>query len=226
MNEGLIKYLNESLSRDKERSVLYIDGVNVYFVGDRTKRINFPEAIKKALSLVPDHLRTEFDYIQVGEIPEFKERQINALTMNGVIYITGQQSDQQDIIDDIVHEIAHTLEEKYGYEIYADGKMEREFITKRTTLMNRMSSHGIECDESLFLDAEYSKSFDEFLYTEVGYPTLVSLSMDLFMTPYGVTSIREYWAEGFERYFMGDSSSLKKTCPTLYLKIEGIAEND
>tara|TARA_R100001129_G_scaffold178323_1_gene153993 strand:+ start:3726 stop:4412 length:687 start_codon:yes stop_codon:yes gene_type:complete len=228
MNDNLIKYLNESLGSKKisQGSFINISGIDVYISDERAEQIDVHEIVDTVASLIPHHLLSEFDYVSIGDIPDFAERQINALTKDGVIYITSDQDDSADAIDDIIHEIAHTLEAAYGYEIYADGKLEREFLSKRQTLYNTLVSHGVEADKKLFLDPEYSEAFDKFLYEDIGYPTLVNLSMGLFMTPYGITSIREYWAESFEKYFLDEASQLKRLCPIAFIKLQGIIEND
>ena len=193
MSDNLIKYLNESLDAVKisQGSFINIGGLDVYIADQKAAGINVHEIFDVVTTLIPHYLLTEFDYISVGDIPEFEERQINALTKDGVIYITSDQDDSADAVDDIIHEIAHTLEGKYGYE-----------------------------------DAEYSEEFDKFLYKDIGYPTLVNLSMGLFMTPYGITSIREYWAESFEKYFLNQAGQLKKFCPIAFIKLEEITQND
>ena len=70
-----------------------------------------------------------------------------------------------------------------------------------------------------FLNTEYSSEFDEFLYQEVGYPLLNSLILGLFPGPYSVTSINEYFATGFERFYLNEGHKLKNMCPELIKKI-------
>ena len=228
MDENLIKYLNESLGNKKlsQGNFFDINGINIYIADQLPDHIDIHKIFNTISKLIPPHLLTEFDYVSVGHTPEFEERQINSLTKDGVIYITSRQDDHQDAIDDLVHEIAHTLESKFGYEIYADGRLEKEFLAKRASLFNILTSHGIECDKALFLDPEYSELFDKFLYDQVGYPLLINLSMGLFMSPYGATSIGEYWAESFEKYFLNELSQLKNSCPIAFMKVEEITQND
>ena len=71
-----------------------------------------------------------------------------------------------------------------------------------------------------FLATEYSKNFDFFLYKSVGYDKLEVITVGLFPTPYSMTSIREYFAIGFEEYLFGDNRQLKEISPALYGKIE------
>jgi Mlc titration factor MtfA (ptsG expression regulator) len=44
----------------------------------------------------------------------------------------------------------------------------------------------------------------------------------LFPSPYAATSLREYFAIGFEYYYLKDRSQLKKECPFLYNKLAEI----
>ena len=73
---------------------------------------------------------------------------------------------------------------------------------------------------------EYNLEFDDYLYGTVGYPILQTLSIGLFPDAYGITSIREYFASGFEMYFLGDRDYLKKISPILYKKIRELLQND
>jgi len=47
----------------------------------------------------------------------------------------------------------------------------------------------------------------------------------LFYSPYAITSLREYWANGFENYLLGDKQMLRDLSPILYNKIETIIDN-
>ena len=60
----------------------------------------------------------------------------------------------------------------------------------------------------------------------VGYPTLLSLTMGLFCSPYGATSIQEYFANGFEKYFTESPEYVKNISPILYKKIEEIINDN
>jgi hypothetical protein len=44
----------------------------------------------------------------------------------------------------------------------------------------------------------------------------------LFPSPYAATSVREYFARGFEEYTMSNKKELKQSCPVLYNKIEAL----
>jgi hypothetical protein len=69
---------------------------------------------------------------------------------------------------------------------------------------------------------EYDSKLDLFLYKEIGYGNLCSMTMGLFVSPYGATSLREYFANGFEEFFSGDREYLKRISPELFNKLMGV----
>ena len=112
-----------------------------------------------------------------------------------------------------------------GYYIYADGMLQSEFLAKRLRLRDMLGSEEQEYYYD-FSNTEYKLEFDEFLYQDIGYPKLRSLTNGLFHTPYAVTSLREYWASGIEDYFLGDKELIKRVSPELFRKIEGVITHE
>ena len=68
-------------------------------------------------------------------------------------------------------------------------------------------------------NVDYDKVIDDFLYSTVTYDVLWQMVPGIFPSPYAATSLREYFARGFEEYFMGEPHSLKDICPVLYSKM-------
>ena len=83
---------------------------------------------------MPSHMLSEIEMIIFGWFDEFEERSINAFYNDNAIYVSHIQQDEADLFDDLVHEISHSLEEAYGYQIYADEKIKNEFLRKRRYL--------------------------------------------------------------------------------------------
>jgi len=168
------------------------------------------------------------EMILVGQFEELSQRQIQSLWKHeeGAIYVTNEQSSNEDMIDDLVHEFAHAVEDRYGLEIYSDDHIEQEFLQKRRHLYDILNAHGYEVNLQNFLKINYNIEFDNFLYKEVGYEKLSFLTMGLFSSPYAATSVREYFANGFEEYFLpnGDRASLSVMSPSVYQKIEMLME--
>ena len=53
----------------------------------------------------------------------------------------------------------------------------------------------------------------------MGYDRLSGFTEGLFLAPYSVTSLREYFARAFEEFFLGDRLYLKSMCPYSYKKL-------
>ena len=93
--------------------------------------INFEYVFNKVNNLISSHFLKLIDIVYIGDFKFFEKRQINALYADGSLYISNDQDDNEDMLDDIIHEIAHAVEEKYGQFIYSDGEIENEFLFKR-----------------------------------------------------------------------------------------------
>ncbi len=107
-------------------------------------------------------------------------------------------------------------------EIYSDGVIEEEFLGKRRRLWSILKSRDLASDDDrvYFEQPDYSKRFDTYLYKSVGYPVLTSLTMGLFLSPYAATSLREYFANAFESFFLNDEINyVKQISPAVYNKL-------
>ena len=159
--------------------------------------------------------------VYIGTFDMFIKRQVEAVYEDGAIYVFNEQLTSEDFVESIGHEIAHALEAQMPEEIYGDHRLEAEFVGKRRRLRDVLVAHGYQYTEGSFLDSEYREAFDQFLYKDVGYPVLTSLTSGLFMSPYAATSLREYFANGFEWFFLkGEKTFLKKISPMLYYKLD------
>ena len=186
------------------------------------KDIKLDHVLSSIEKRVPEHLAYGIDMVYVGDFEEFKERNVNAAYKDGALYVSNEQTDEEDMIDDIVHEMSHACEESYYSLIYSDSKIQNEFAGKRKRLFETLKAEEYKVDIEDFLNIDYSKEFDEFLYQEVGYDKLTFFTMGLFVSPYGATSYLEYFANGFEHYFLNDPQYVKVVSPAVYEKIDGL----
>ena len=69
---------------------------------------------------------------------------------------------------------------------------------------------------------EFTQEIDDYLYKDVTYDAMWHFVGGLFPSPYAATSIREYFARGFEEYTMGNKKELRAICPVLYAKIKAL----
>jgi hypothetical protein len=123
------------------------------------------------------------------------------------------------MVDDIVHEISHSVEEKYHDMIYEDQLLKKEFLGKRFRLHNILSAHDYKPYSAIRNTYLYDEKIDMYFYKEVGYETMWHMTAGLFPSPYAATSLREYFAIGFEHYYLKDRKVLKRDCPVLYNKL-------
>jgi len=222
------EYLKKVNERSRSNHFIWLDRISVYDSKKLPEGIDIEEILEDVEEVLPSHFLSNIESIYVGDFDALKDRNMDALYENGAIYIRPESVvSEEDLLDDIIHEIAHSLEESYAIDIYADGRVEREFIIKRNQLFNKLKAEKAPYfPRDYFLNTDYSKEFDEFLYKTVGYPLLTSLTIDMFPSPYGATSLREYFANAFEKYFMGESEMVKEISPQIYKKIEELISQE
>ena len=191
------------------------------FIGD----VDVQNVINDIEYSIPPHLFEEVDTIIVGAFDFLEERDLEAIYKDGAIYISSKIINSRDLLENILHEMAHSLEDLMGYYIYSDGTLQSEYLGKRIRLKSIFDSQNIDTYHN-FTNTEYDPEFDTFLYKDIGYPNLRAMTNGLFHTPYAVTSLQEYWASGVEDYFLGDRELLKRISPKLYSKIEGVITHD
>jgi hypothetical protein len=212
---------NSKLVQEKIALSLYDKPVNI--INPLQKSISLKNVLSQIEAYIPSYLMNNFEGIYIGDIPDFKQnnRNVNAVYKDGAIYVSSSQDDEADLIDDIIHEIAHSLEEEHQNAIYGSGALEAEFLAKRQILYHYLEDHK-EKNLVDFLNPEYNFKFDMYLYQKLGYNYLRNITASLFYSPYGITSLREYWADGFENYFLGDRQKLKEVSPILYNRIRDV----
>lgn len=206
---SLINYINE-----RNRKLFGVIPIKIQ--DEFVKPIDLDAVIAKVEQLIPDKFTSSIESVFVGDYSFLTNKQMNAMFHEGVMYISNNQSSEQDLLDDIVHEIAHAVEYIYFDEIYNASDIEHEFKRKKMILSDYLEYNGIVVP-SFFEDAtKFSQEIDDFLYKEVGYESLRELIIGLFLSPYSVTSLREYWGVAFEYFFLQSPQEVKEICPNIY----------
>jgi hypothetical protein len=201
-----------------------VSGIEIFEKDILHNGLSAKSVVDKIVNMVPSHLLINIDSIYIGEFKFLQDKEVQAAYENSSIFVTNEQDTEEDMLDDIIHEIAHSIEEKYMTEIYSDSKLESEFLQKRQNAYLLLKDHGLKSELQNFLNIEYSESFDNFLYHEVGYPMLAMVTSNIFYSPYAITSLREYFANGFEAFFAkSDVNRLKNISPVLFRKIVELA---
>jgi len=196
-------------------------GTHVYFKDQLdNSNIDIEDIIAQVESKIPSHLLNEFEVIVIGHFDEFEERDITAFYKDGILHISNSQEDDADLVQDVVHEIAHSLESPYGYEIYGDQNIKDEFLRKRKILHDKLWALGYKAPLEWFMNSEYDEEFDNHLRETVGRDKLRMICTGLFINAYAPTSLREYFATGFTDFYMYPNHNfLQKISPALTKKL-------
>jgi len=183
--------------------------------------INLQAIFKAIENNFPSHYFQKLNGVKIGHNNEFDQRKVkvNALYRDGTFYITNRQKNTKDLMDDIVHEFAHHMETIFPEFIYSDKSLIHEFHRKRQELKFELQSEGYWVEDYDFDNLKYDEKFDIFLYKRVGRNMLRLATTGLFIRPYAAVSLREYFATGFEAYYLGKQNTLEKISPILYDKI-------
>ena len=94
---------------DKEYNIF---GISIFEKDKLPDLIDLGEISNKIEHLLPRYMFYGIDIIYVGQFEELNTRNVNAMYKEGALYLTNDQSNNEDMIDDIVPEISHSLEEK------------------------------------------------------------------------------------------------------------------
>jgi len=162
--------------------------------------------------------------IHIGEFDHFKDRSVNAMYSDSELFISNQQDNYRDLINDVVHEIAHHIETQFIEEVYGDETIKKEFLKKRKQLEFELRSEGLWTNNYDFENIKFDRNFDDFLYKRVGYKLLTMATTGIFIRPYASVSLREYFATGFEAYYIGERDALSSISPALYEKVKELSD--
>ena len=209
-------WINESIKRSRKmKDYFNLNGIAVIVKDALPEEIDLEFVLNYIAARVPFYLTQNIEMIYIGQFPEMQEREIDAYYENDAIYITNHQEEEMEMIEDIIHEISHAVEQYNQEFIYGSGKLQREFIAKRSRLSDLLSQK-YDVPANFDIDFEYDRTIDNFLFRDVGYDVLNQVCVNIFPSGYAATSVSEYWAKGFEELFIGDRDTLKQMCPILF----------
>lgn len=186
------------------------------------QHINLNAIFKAIENNLPPHYFSGLKGVKIQHLDEFDEREVNAVYKDNMFFITNRQDNTNDIIDDLVHEFAHHMETVFPEEIYSDEAIIGEFLKKRHELEFELISEGYWTSDYNFDELKFNPNLDEFLYKRVGKNMLRLITTGMYIRPYASVSLREYFATGFEAYYLGKKDSLQKISPILYDKINAL----
>ena len=216
MKNNLLEYIRKS---KENTGIYYLNDIPVWTEDPLPDSINLRQVLLDVAKRLPNVYLKYIQAVRIGIFEEMLEKELNALYKDGVLYVSNMQDNNMDMLDDIIHEISHAVEEHNHDLVYEDEEVFLEFLGKRKRLYGLLKSEGYDVTIEQFLTTAYDYDFDMFLFQEIGYPVLETLTLGLFLSPYSVTSINEYFAVGFENFYMGEANYIEKICPILLKKL-------
>ena len=100
--------------KQQEKKHFTWNGIEVWVKDPITSpKISVKDVLGTIIKKIPNHLMQNIDSIYVGQFEFLQNRSIQAMYENSSIFVTNTQEDKEDMCDDIVHEIAHSVEEMY-----------------------------------------------------------------------------------------------------------------
>lgn len=225
----MIDYIKESNKKAQDRNEYMLFNVPVYVINKFPSNIKINNILDSVKDIIDKKYLDGLETIYIGDFKDLNRRDIQSMLKDDAIWISSNNVKnvitEPLVVENIIHEVAHLLEEKYQSQIYGDGKLEREYNSKKNRLFHLLKNEGYDINLDLFFSDDMLKEFDNFLYRVVGYDKISLLTAGLFLSPYSITTIREYFASGMLDYLMNDSSYIDEISPVLHSKIKNVEEN-
>ncbi len=200
-----------------------INQVSIDIGSELPDDINVAKVLTTFRGSLPRGYFKNLNGIKVLNLEEFDERNISAKYSadEKILYISADRQDSDaDMLDDLLHEMGHHAETLYNNFIYGDDAIKDEFIMKRMQLRFELGSDGYDYTQFDFKDVDYNPKLDNYLYKRIGKEKLKMMTAGMFIRPYQSLSLREYFAVGFEQFYLGNHKTLHRDCPVLYKRVE------
>jgi hypothetical protein len=213
-------YIIESAQRAQNAQKEYelFGRITVQIANPLPSGVNIKSVIKQIENNLPEHIVYDVDAVYIGDFDALNNREVDSLYISGSVLVSNEQGSNKQLFDTLMHEFAHAAEEVASGFIYSDGEIDSEFLGKRVYLFNILKD-DYQIDKKMFKNLQFSQPFDDFLNHEIGYENLGVVTSNLFLSPYACTSIREYFANGFEHYFRSSPEEVQRISPAVYRKV-------
>lgn len=184
--------------------------------------------VKLAMSKLPVFFLKNVEKIIIHDDELLKVKKMDSIYNNGTIEINSSScSSIKNLLKLLIHELYHSIEfdiSKYFPKQF--NKTCDEYLNKKHKLLDilKNDTRFKKPKEEFYSELEYSFEFDDYLLNSIRYPLLMDRIIDLFPSPYSITSISEYIAVCVEVFFFEKREWLLMYCPEVFnliTKIEG-----
>ena len=141
MSSKYLLYIQESVSRS---GIYYLNNdIPVWSEDPLPEYIDLRAVLNKIEKMLPSAYFRYVDAVKIGTFPEMIDRELNAMYKDGVLYISNFQASEEDMYDDVIHEIAHAVEDNNRDLIYGDERLMVEFLGKRKRLYSVLAMKNL-----------------------------------------------------------------------------------
>jgi hypothetical protein len=220
----MINYLKESHKKSQDRKEYMLFDVPVYVINKFPSNIKVNNILSFVKNIININYLNGLEAIYIGDFDDLNRRNIQSMFKDGAFWISSNNIKnfitEPIVAENIIHEVAHLLEERFPNLIYGDGRLEKEYNSKKERLYQLLKKEKYnKINYPLFFDDDQLKELDHFLYNLVGYDKVSLLTSGLFLSPYSIITIREYFATGFLHFLLEDVNYLKDVSPILFEKV-------
>ena len=96
----------------------YIYNVPVFITHEPASSIDISAFCSDCQEILPSALLKNIDVVYIGNFKELHDK--NAAYLNGGIYMSAAEPTVFDMVENFVHEVAHSLEDQFAWQIYDD----------------------------------------------------------------------------------------------------------
>ena len=218
----LKEYLQEAQTRSVLRVPKTVHGIEVQIIHPgKFKHPDWNWLVAELRRIIGSRSIQHLKAIKVGDFSFLNDQNYKSYYKDGIIYLSSGVGFIEELIDNFFHELAHSYEKVFYDKIYGDGFLKKEFLNKRSKLRDVITMYeGGMAPPVDFTEINYSRQLDDYLVNTIGYDKLWQYCSGIFSNPYAATSLREYFASGFEKVARGDAVFLDRLCPVLYNKVK------
>ena len=96
----------------------YIYNIPIFLTQVPEPGVDIPVFCQEVEEILPDGLLRNVEAVYIGIFSDLKNK--NAAYSNGAIYMTCLEPTNFDMLENFIHETAHSLEDTFGWQIYDD----------------------------------------------------------------------------------------------------------
>jgi hypothetical protein len=193
--------------------------------------LNVQVSLDKVLELlelrVPESLIPNLGTIWIGEFPELDRMNVDSFFKNETVFFSSKIPTLELLFYTMLYEMSNVMADNFSTIIHADGSLEREFLSKRVELYNRLTpAQKKAISIQKFFDVKSDTILFRFLYKKLRRPYLERLCKGIYPHSTGAASLLNYLAMTFYllKASLRSREELEKISPIAVAKIQMLIE--